>query len=302
MKEIFLKLNSTIAMVLFCFSDIYALPLTRTCYTPPENKIDMALNEEFIYDDEHVVRKDIYSLNLGIIRNTSLGLDFSLINYNSLTVGDNRPGDILFNVWHYFGDYFDGLVDAGFSVVFRIPTGPDAYTDEKYRNLSFGNNELKLGPVFSFNLSDSEIFVLNINYIFREGRGEKLYSGISMNLVKSETYKSCLGLNPFYDGSFLEGEKLKNDYTSVSCGIITSKLFPWVFFTELYYSARPYRGKDAVEGINIEADGVNPFLSSLGFKYCFTGSIFIQVSNTINLMKNDEYIKNTTQFSLNIFF
>jgi hypothetical protein len=302
MKEIFFKLNSTIVMVLFCFSDIYALPLTRTCYTPPENKIDMALNEEFIYIDENVIRKDIYSLNLGIVRNTSLGLDFSLINYNSLSFGENRPGDIFFNAWHYCGDYFDGFVDTGLSLVVRIPTGPDAYADEKYRNVSFGNNELKIGPVFSFNLSNTEIFILNINYIFREGRGEKLYGGISINPMKSETYKSCLGLNPLYEGSFMEGEKLKNDYTSVSFGLITSKLVPWILFTEIYYSVRPYRGNDTLEGIDIEGDRVNPLLFSIGLKYFFSGSIFIQASNAINMIRNDKYIKNTAQFSLNIFF
>ena len=301
MKNIFIKLNSAILLALFCFSDIYPLPLTRTCYTTPQDTIDITFSEEFIYINS-MNRKDIFSFNLGIFRNTSIGLDFSLINYHALDAGENRPGDIFFNFWHYCGDIFNGFIDTGFNIVIRIPAGPDAYTDEKCRNLSFGNNELKLGSVFSFNLSDSETVTLNFNYIFREGRGERLYSGINLNPSKSDTYKSCFGLNPSYEGSFLEGENLKNDYMSISAGVITSALYPWIFFGELYYSARPYRGKDAIEKINIEGDGVNPFLFSMGLKFFFSQSVFLQVSNTLNLMMDEKFIKSSSQFGLNLFF
>jgi len=301
MKNIFIKLSSATLLALFCFSDIYPLPLTKTCYTTPQDTIDMNFNEEFIYTDT-MNRKDIFVFNLGILSNTSIGLEFSLINYGAFETGENLTGDILFNFWHYCGDIFDGFIDTGFNIVIRIPTGPDAYTDEKCRNLSFGNNELKIGPVFSFNITNSEVVSLNINYIFREGKGEKLYSGININPSKSNTYKSCLGLNPFYKGAFLEGENLKNDYMNISAGIISSMFFPWVFFIELYYSARPYMDRDAIEKINIEGDKVNPFLFSMGIKYFFSKSVFLQVSNTINLLMDEKYPKNITQFGLNLFF
>lgn len=301
MKNIFIKLNSAIILALFCFSEIYSLPLTRTCFTLPQDTIDMNFSEEFIFID-NMYRKDIFAFNLGIFRNTSAGFEFSLINYNELDFGENRPGDIFFNFWHYCGEFFNGFLDAGLNLVIRIPTGPDAYNDEKYRNLSFGNNELKIGPVFSFNITDTEIFILNINYIFREARGEKLYSGINVNLSDSVTYKSCFGLNPFYNGSFLEGENLKNDYISISGGVITSLLYPWILSAEVYYSARPYRGQDAIEKINIEGDRINPFLFSFGLKYFLSRSVFLQLSDTVNLTMEDGYIKNISQFSINLFF
>lgn len=288
-------------MALFCFSDIHALPLTRTCYTTPRDKIDMTFAEEFIYINS-MNRKDIFSFNLGIMSNTSIGMDFSLINYGALDTEENRAGDILFNLWHYCGDVFNGFIDTGFSITVRIPSGPDAYTDERCRNLSFGNNEFKLGPVFCFNILDSGLFILNINYIFREGKEEKLYSGFNINPVKRETYNSCFGFNPYYEGSFLEGRKLKNDYMSISTGLISSIFFPLVLFTELYYSARPYRGKDSIEDISIEGDGVNPLLFSAGFKYFFSKSVFLQVSNTLNFMMDENYPENTSQFGLNIIF
>lgn len=288
-------------MVLFCFSDVYSLPLTRSCYTPPEDKIDIAFKEEFVYI-ENMNRKDNFSFNLGIPGNTAVGFDFSLIHYNSVETGESTPGDILFNIWHFTGDFFDGTAKSGINLIFRIPTGPDAYTDEKCRNLSFGNSELKIAPVLSFTLSDHEIINFNLSYIFREGRGEDLYSGFRINPLKSETYKSFFGFNPFYKDTFLEGENLKNDYASIATGFITARLYPLVFFTEIYYSSKVYRGSGAPDDLNIEGERVKPLLLSIGTKFIFSDSFFIQVSGTADLLNNKGYIKNTVEFSLNIFF
>jgi len=268
-------------MVLFCFSDIYSLPLTRSCYTQPDDKIDMSLTEQFIYI-ENMNRKDNFSLNLGIGSYTSMGADFSLIHYNSFETGESTPGDILLNLWHYIGEYSDGAVKSGVSLMLRIPTGPDAYTEEKYRNLSFGNGELKIAPVLSFNISGKEILILNMCYTFRAGPDDDIYSGIKHNLMDGET------------------ENLKNDYASVSAGAVTSELFPWILFSELYYSSG-FNNNDT-EDINIEGAGVTPLLLSVGVKYFFSDSIFLQISDIADLLQNEGYIKNTVEFSLNIFF
>jgi len=288
-------------MVLFCFLDVNSLPLTRSCYTPPENTIDMAVKEEFIFI-KNMNRKDNYSFNMGIPGDTSIGLDFSLIHYNAAEIGGIRPDDILFNFWHFTGEYFDDKLDSGISLVVRIPTGPDAYTDEKSRNLSFGNSELKISPVVSLNCTDHEMLVLNLSYTFREGRGEDLYSGFKINPLKSETYKSLFGLNPFYKNTFLDGENLKNDYASISAGLLSSRLIPWIFFTEIYYSSGIYRGGDGIEHIQIEGAGVNPLLLSAGFKYYFSDSFFVQCSDIVNLLEEEGFIKNKVEIGLNIFF
>jgi len=301
MKKFKIILNSTILLVLFCILDTFSLPLTRTSYTLPENKIDLSLREEFIYI-ENMNRRDNFSLNLGLPGNTSIGFDFSLINYTTFEIGDSIPGDILFNIWHFTGDYFDGTVNSGINLVLRIPTGPDAYISEKSRNLAFGNNEIKITPVLSFNLSDFEVLSVNLSYTFREGRGEDLYSGFKFNLLKSETYKAGFGLNPFYEESFFEGKNLKNDYSSVAGGLITSRLYPWIFFAEIYYSTRLDQGGEYLSNISIEGDQINPLLLSMGAKYSFSDSFFVLVSGMVNLLNDDGYIKNTTEFSLNIFF
>jgi hypothetical protein len=301
MKNFLLKINSTIFLVLFCFSGAFSLPLTRTVYTLPEEKIDLALNQELIYID-NMNRRDNFVFNLGLPWDTSFGFDFSIIHYNYKEAGDGVPGDILFNLWHFIGDYFDGAVRTGLSLVVRIPTGPDAYVDERARNLSYGHSELTFSPVVSFSVSQYENLAVNLRYTFRERRGEDLYSSLNLNPFNSESYRSVFGLNPFYEDSFFEGEKLKNDYTSFSAGLITSRLHPWIFFTEVYYSSGFYNGKDKEESINIEGDGVNPLLLSMGIKYFFSGSFFIQLSETVSLLRYEGYVKNRLELSLNIFF
>lgn len=267
-------------MVLFCFSDIYSLPLSRSCYTQLEDTIDLSLTEQFIYIED-MNRKDIYSLNIGIGSYTSIGADFSLIHTEPFEAKETVPGDILLNLWHFIGEYSDGSVKTGLGIVMRIPTGPDAYTDEKYRNLSFGNSELKITPVLSLNLSEKEILILNMSYTFREGEDGDVYSGIKNNLMDGET------------------DNLKNDYASISAGVITSRLLPWVLFSELYYSSG---FNDSDDGINIEGDEVKPLLFSTGVKYFVTESFFIQASDIIDVLQNEAYIKNTVEISLNIFF
>lgn len=267
-------------MVLFCFSDIYSLPLTRSCYTTPEDTIDLSIIEQFIYIED-MNRKDIYSLNAGIGSYTSIGADFSLIHTEFFEAGETVPGDILLNLWHFIGEYSDGSVKSGLSIVMRIPTGPDAYSDEKYRNLSFGNSELKITPVLSLNLSEKEIMILNMSYTFRAGGGADVYSGIKNNLIDGET------------------DNLENDYASISAGVISSRLLPWTFFSELYYSSG-FKDRDA--DINIEGDGIKPLLLSAGVKYFISESFFIQASDIMDLLQNEGYIKNTVEISLNIFF
>ena len=222
--------------------------------------------------------------DVGISANTSIGLDFSLIHYNAFKTDENIPGDILLNIWHFTGAYFDGIMNSGMNIVFRIPTGPDAYTNEKCRNLSFGNNELKIEPVLSFNISEHDVLIFNLSYTFREERGQSLYSGFKINPFESKTYKACLGFNPFYPRAFLDVNNLKNDYASAAAGFITSRLSPWILFTEIYYSSGFFRGDKVLEGLNIEGDNVNPLLFSAGIKYLLSESFFMQISDIVDML------------------
>ena len=288
-------------MALFFLSDLYSLPLTRSCYTTPNDKMDLTFKGEFVHIDS-IYRKDNFSANIGISNKTNVGFDFSLIHSNFNEISGGEPGDIFFNFWRFLGDFYNDSISSGIGMVIRIPVGADAYIDEKYRNLSFGNNELKIITVFSGKITNKDRMIFNLSYTFRAAKGEDFYGGFKLNPMKSDTYKSFFGLNPFFKGAFLEGERLKNDYAAIAAGFITSRQYPWIFFTEIYYSSRIYQGKDAIERINIEGDNVNPLLLSLGAKYFFSDSFYLEFAGILDLLMNNGYIKGKSEFSINIFF
>lgn len=300
MKNFLRILNSTIFLVLFCFLEANSLPLTRTCYTLPEEKVDIALGQELIYSD-NLNRLDYFTFSFGLPEDSSFGFNFSLIhNYNEIR--EFVPGDILFSLWHFFGDYFSGNVSYGINLVIRIPSGPDVYTNSEVQNISYGHNELTVTPVVTFTLSGYENIVLNMSYTFREGRDEDMYSGFNINPLKEETYKSILGLNPFSENAFLNIERIKNDYVSISAGLITSRFLPWIFIIEMYYSTGFKNRDDIAGGIDIEGSKANPLLLSGGVKYFFSDSLFVQAAEIVTLVDSNRYIKNRVALSLNIFF
>ena len=301
MRNYFVILNSTVIMVLFFLSDLHSLSLTRSCYTTPDDKIDLTIKEEFIHIDS-MNRKDDFSLNIGVSHKTNIGFDFSLIHNKFFEINGGEAGDIFFNFWHFLGDFYDDSFSSGIGMIIRIPTGRNAYIDEKYRNLTFGNDELKLLAVFSKKIASKDRMIFNLSYTFRSAKAEDFYGGFYLNPAKRDTYKSFFGLNPFFKGGFLEGERLKNDYGAIAVGFITSRVYPWIFFSEIYYSSRIYQDKDAIEGINIEGDNVNPLLLSLGTKYFFSDSFYLEFAGILDLLMNDGYIKRKAEFSINIFF
>ena len=83
-------------------------------------------------------------------------------------------------------------------MLFRFPTGKNVYSNAEWEDVSFGNNEIKIGPVFQFNFIKKLYAHLNLFYLFREGNNEGFYNGFTFNLKKKETYKKIFGFNPNY--------------------------------------------------------------------------------------------------------
>ena len=301
MRNFFIILNSALFAALFFLPNLYGLPLTRSCYTAPDDKIDLTFKEEFIYTNS-MNRMDIFSLNIGVSNRTTIGFDFSLIHSDFYKIGGGDAGDIFFNFWHFLGDFYNDSISSGFGITVRLPTGQNAYIDERYRNLAFGNDELKIIAVISGKITAKERMIFNVSYTFRGAREEDFYGGFNLNPAKADTYKSVFGLNPFFKGSFLEGERLKNDYAAIAAGFITSRVYPWTFFTEIYYSSRVYHGKEGFERINIEGGDVTPLLLSLGIKYFFSDSLYLEAAGIVDLLMNSGYIKSRAEFGINIFF
>ena len=145
-------------------------------------------------------------------------------------------------------------------------------------------------------------FHLNVLYTFREGSSEDFYGGIYLNPLAAKTYQTIFGLNPFHRDSFLNSERLKNDFGTFALALNTDILYPFIPFVELYWSYRFYQGSISTSDIPIEGCGINPFLFSVGGRYFFSHDIYLGVYSIINLVPQKNYIKSIFGFDFSLQF
>ena len=195
----------------------------------------------------------------------------------------------------------DGSLRWGLLALFRFPTGPNAYTQERWRNLALGNNELKLGPVAQY---EAGPFVLHANlfWIFREKDREGFYNGIYLNPAKKETYSKVLGLNFAADGAFLNGDRLANDYAAGSLALNTDAVYPLIPWVSVYASRRFARVGGEDKRIPVEGMGVNPLLFSAGGRYFFSYNAFAGISTTVSAVRKRHYPGETIGLELRLQF
>jgi hypothetical protein len=288
-------------MVLILFSnEAFSLPLTGTCYTVPEDKMDLYFGNKLV-SERNVHRVDVLTFNLGLTDVTTLGAEWNNLNYD-LSGDESETGDTLLYLWHYTGRYLYDRLDTGINLTLRIPTGPEPGTDEKWRNLSVGRNELKITQVLSFRLSDMDILNLNVSYILREGRDEDFYGSFKGDLKKAETYKSIFGLNPFYEDSFLSGDRLSDDYMSAAVSLGESRLYPVVIFGEIYHAFTDFQKDGDVAVRGAEGEGGNCTIFSAGCKYFISDSLFCVIYGTVSPFHSGEENKWSSAAGFNIFF
>ena len=300
------KISAIAALIFFYFcAEIKAgLPLTETIYTIPESEMSVSMRCEVLRLDDNY-RRENYSAGLGLTGDVSAWYSLDYLHNGTFKASSNEIGDSFFKVWFYLGDYFEKL-HAGFLLLFRIPTGPNAYTDEQWRNLSYGKNELKTGPVFRIDLHKSLFMHLNLFYVFRQGEGEGFYDGFYFNLSKKETYSKLFGLNFKSDNTFLSGGRLKNDYAVFSAALNSNIIYPQVSFIpfiEFYTSHRVYKKQSGeYENIPIEGSKINPVLISFGGRYFFSGSMFLGAYYIINPKREKKFIKDIFGFDFSLQF
>jgi hypothetical protein len=291
------------ALILFYFSSVLhaSLPLTETIYTIPDSRTTISIREEFPELD-NFYRKENYSLGLGLLPDLSVWYSFDYLHNKITNASSNKLGDSYLKIWYYMGDIHK-ICHAGFMLLFRLPTGPNAYTDEKWRNVSFGKNELKIGPVFKFDLKNSIFIHANLFYVFRQGQGEGFYSGFHLNLTKKNAYSNLFGLNFMSKDAFLSGDRLKNDYMIISAAVNTYKIFPVIPYFEIYTSHRVYKKRsDNYEDIPIEGAGINPVFLSTGVRDFFSDDIFLGLYYIVNPVREKKFIKSITGFDFSLQF
>jgi len=290
------------ALILFfaLFRSVFPFSLTKTVNTVPEQGIEFYLKEEF-YDLGGIYRKDRAGLGIGLLKDLTLWFEFQYLT-KGFVPDKSETGDFFLSFWYYLNDYIGGRVHLGLLFDFRIPTGRNAYSSEEWRNLSFGNNELRIGPVMRIDCADSFFVHLNLFYTFRQGENEDFYGGLYINPVNATTYTSVCGLNPFSRDAFLYSERLKNDYITVSCGINTNHAYPFIPFFECHYSYRLYRGTIETEKIPVEGAGIDPLLLSAGVRYFFSRRAYFGAFFVINPLWQENYIKSITGFDFSLLF
>ena len=292
-----------LAFFLFCTPQklIGSLPLTETINTIPEGEIEIFFFDEVIKIAERF-RRETYGLGFGLTSSFSIWYSFQYLHRGVLSSRGNELGDSFFKVWYNFGNFFEYILHLGILGSFRLSTGTDAYIDDEWRNLSFGNNELKLGPVFQLDVN--QIFVhINTFYVFRESYCEGFFNGIYINPMEKKTYTKLFGLNFLSNNTFMEKDRLKNDYLVFSIAVNTDCFYPCIPYFEVYTSRRVYRKRDNdSDHISIEGAGVNPVMFSIGFRYFYSYATFIGLYLITNPIRDSQYIRDIFGFDFSLQF
>jgi hypothetical protein len=223
-------------------------------------------------------------MGFAVLQSISLWFSSSNLNSGGLGTGGNEIGDSHIKIKFQSGDYFRENLHSVILIDFRIPTGKDSYSVSDWEKVSFGNNELTIGPAFQVDLSSFLFLHLNFFYVFSQGEGEGFYDGFRLNFSDKSSYRKALGFNYTEEDAFFYHKKLKNDYIRVSLGINSDGLYPLIPFVSSHF----YYGFNGTLPEHIPCGGES-FIFSAGFRYFFTGSSFAGLYGVLNPL-NDEKI------------
>lgn len=293
MKKTVRKKISAAAVALifsFCVPVFAGMIFTDTIYTIPEEKLEAGISLECIHVDEPFHKEKI-SLGFGILPSLSLWLEMEFLHRGPVTFKENTLGDSFLRLWYYLGDYMDDRFHMGLGFRFRLPTGPDAYESETWRNLSLGQNEFLCSFVFQADLPGHIFLHGNAGYVFRQEKNRSFYGGLHLNPLEGKTWASVFGLNPADGDAFFYYRNFKNDYFFFSLGLNTDYFYPFVPSFEIYGSVRPYRGNITEDDFPIEGGGVDPVLFGFEVRYFFTRELYASLYGAVNPLWQRGYLK-----------
>lgn len=298
-RKSLIKISTSIVVLIFFAVRALPLPLTKTLYIVPSDKLDVSVSGDYIFADKQFTRES-FTAGTGLWNGVSLTGRFDALGDG--VAGFDSSGDAFLDFIMYIDTLSQNRIRTAYYCSIRFPTGPDAYSSDEFRNVALGKSELKTGPVLAFEYSENLTFFANLFYVFRQGASEGFYGGFKVNPGDSDSYKSCFGLNPLNSGAFLYYKKLKNDYIPLSVAGVYSGLSPFILFAEVYYSRKVCNNSDSLEGIPIEGDRINPLFISSGLKFFLSDSFFIQGYGLINPFMNKDFIKWQMGFLFSLIF
>lgn len=261
-----------------------ALPLTETIYMIPEYCVEILLKDE-VYQTDRWARKDSAGLGFGATDNLSIWLQMDYISQKAFHATKSDLGDLFIKGKFYFGDFAKNQVHLGFLINLRFPLAPNVYNNTEWRNLAMGKYELKMGFFSRFDIIDVFFIHLNFFYTFREANREDFWSGFYFDITKEETWKKVFGLNAKQKGTFLNIERIKNDYLTVSMAWNTNQLYPFVPYIEFYGAFRVKSCKFDASDVPIEAAQYNAFLMSAGLRYFFLQAVYLGIYTVQNPLR-----------------
>jgi hypothetical protein len=287
------RISAGLSALIFCLFTAAPLPallLTDSIYTIPEDGLDISFAEE-IHEAGGLCRKENLGVGFGLFSRLSFRMNFDYIHRGLTGGADDTLGDSRLRLWYYLGDFFRERLHCGISLGFTLPTGPDAYAGDRYVPLSLGHNEMFLGFSGKTDMTDHVYLHFSARMTFREGPDESFYSGFHLNMMKTETYSSAMGLNPWNKNAFLYSRRLRDDYLRFSSAVNTDAFSPFIFSSEVSWSVRPYRGSIPTDDVRIEGAGVDPLLLSAGAGYFFQEKSHCGLYLVVNPLWPDDFTR-----------
>ncbi len=291
LKKISIIFQIMLILIFLSQVHIHPLPLTETCYIIPDGEIEFLFQEQ-LHKLNNFYRAEQISLGFGIIQNLSMTLYSQLLHQGSYTNGNKTAiGDSFMKISYFLGRYYHEIINLGLIIKFRFPTGEDSYIDNRWGDINFGKNELKIGPVARLKLNRALNIHMSLFYLMRESENESFYSGFKVNLIRLESYKSFFGFNPYAEGAFFEKKRLMNDYFIFNIAINTEFLLPVLPFIEIQFSRRvreTSRPAHEHEPLPLNSE---PILISAGSRYFFSLSNYLGLYGLINPADSKKNLK-----------
>ena len=290
-----------IALVLFLSAarPVLALVLNENVYTIPDGGAELLLGDS-LPAGSHIYNSINAGVGLGIFTDFSVWFRFSYLSCDNPNPFEGSAGDGIVHMRYYLGDYAQNRLHMVLFSTLRVPAGNNAYTSDRWKNVSFGNNEISAGTAARYDFLPSWFIHAMFSYTFRQDRVEDFYGGFYLNPLKGETWKSLFGLNPMRNGSFLHYKHLKNDYITMGLGLSTDRLFPFIPACEARWSITT--AGESVKRYPVPPFGVDPLVFSVEGRYFFSRRFYAGCYCAANVLSRTDGTVFMPGFSLGLEF
>ncbi len=267
----FLKISTIFIVLIFFNLPLFSLPTINKSYNIPENNIEFTLSET-VYSSSYI--KERFCLGVAVLPFVSMWFTFDYL-HNSISKKQSDIGDAFFKLIYYSNSYFSDRLQMAWLLQFRLPVAANAFSDSKWQNYAFGNNEIFIGPLLQLEVAKKISLHFHFLYVFRQGDNEDYYGGFNFNVANSKAWKRAFGFSPIQKENFFYRDRFFNDSVSFAFQVNTDILYPVIPAVGCYLSKRVATDKNFNYSTPIEGYAVDPLLiSTLLIRYFFNSSTY----------------------------